>query len=134
MDKAVKEVQKWAENESRALWFLNRLEEWHGHLAEATDRRIARQSLLRRIANLAVDGKVAVWESGRDCDCASYSGYRCLIDANVKAFDELYQHTAEWADGPFHLWVESPEREPEHHSRDLALEAFEDGHSHVVYA
>lgn len=121
-------------NDIWALWFLNRFEERYGKLAEATDRRIARQSLIRRIAELAVNGKVAIWESGRDCDCVSYSGYRCLIDANVKAFDELYEHTAEWADGPFHLWVESPERQPEHHSRDLALEAFEDGHPYSIHA
>jgi hypothetical protein len=130
---AVKEVQKWAENESRALWFLNRLEERHGLLAQATEARVARQSLIRRIAELQVGGQVAVWESGRDCDSVRYSGFKCLIPATVREFDALYEHEHQWADGPFCLWVESPLLERQRCSRDLALEAFEDGHSHVIY-
>ena len=130
---AVKEVQKWAENESRALWFLNRLEERHGLLAQATEARVARQSLIRRIAELQVGGQVAVWESGRDCDSVRYRGFKCLIPATVAEFDALYEHENQWADGPFSLWVESPLLERQRCSRDLALEAFEDGHSHVIY-
>ena len=135
MDKveAVKEVQKWASHESRALWFLNRLEERHGLLRQATDARVARQSLISRIAELQVDGQVAVWESGRDCDSVRYRGFKCLIPATVQEFDALYEHESNWADGPFSLWVESPEREHEYHSRDLGMEAFEDGHPHVIY-
>ena len=130
---AVKEVQKWASHESRALWFLNRLEERHGLLAQATEARVARQSLIRRIAELQVGGQVAVWESGRDCDSVRYSGFKCLIPATVAEFDALYEHEHQWADGPFCLWVESPLLERQRCSRDLALEAFEDGHSHVIY-
>jgi hypothetical protein len=130
---AVKEVQKWAEDESRALWFLNRLEERHGLLAQATEARVARQSLIRRIAELQVGGQVAVWESGRDCDSVRYRGFKCLIPATVAEFDALYEHEHQWADGPFCLWVESPLLERQRCSRDLALEAFEDGHSHVIY-
>lgn len=130
---AVKEVQKWASNESRSLWFLNRLEERHGLLREATEARVARQSLIRRIAEFAVDGQVAVWESGRDCDSVRYKGFKCLIPASVAEFDALYEHEHKWADGPFCLWVESPEVEREYHSRDLGMEAFENGHSHVIY-
>ena len=130
---AVKEVQKWASNESRALWFLNRLEERHGLLAQATEARVARQSLIRRIAKLQVDGQVAVWESGRDCDSVRYRGFKCLIPATVAAFDALYEHEHQWADGPFSLWVESPLLERQHCSRDLGMEAFENGHSHVIY-
>ena len=130
---AVKEVQKWASHESRALWFLNRLEERHGLLRQATEARIARQSLIRRIAELAVDGQVAVWESGRDCDSVSYRGFKCLIPATVAEFDALYEHEHKWADGPFCLWVESPLLERQRCSRDLGMEAFEDGHSHVIF-
>jgi hypothetical protein len=130
---AVKEVQKWASHESRALWFLNRLEERHWLLAQATEARVARQSLIRRIAELQVGGQVAVWESGRDCDSVRYRGFKCLIPATVAEFDALYEHEHQWADGPFCLWVESPLLERQRCSRDLALEAFEDGHSHVIY-
>ena len=130
---AVKEVQKWAEDESRALWFLNRLEERHGLLAQATEARVARQSLIRRIAELQVGGQVAVWESGRDCDSVRYRGFKCLIPATVAEFDALYEHEHQWADGPFCLWVESPLLERTRCSRDLGMEAFEDGHSHVIF-
>ena len=73
--------------EVKILWLLNRIERRQGKLEQATDARVARQSLTRRIAECAVDGKVAVWESGMDCDCVQYSGYRGLIDATVAAFD-----------------------------------------------
>ncbi len=38
----------------------------------------------------------------------------------------------EWADGPCNLTPCHPEDLPESYSRDLAMEAYEDGHPHVV--
>jgi hypothetical protein len=53
--------------------------------AQATEARVARQSLIRRIAELQVGGQVAVWESGRDCDSVRYRGFKCLIPATVRS-------------------------------------------------
>lgn len=101
----------------------------HAYLAD----KIA---MKRRIAACAENGKVAVVESGMDCDCVRYSGHVSIIDATVEAYEAHYDHVAKWADGPFSLGVVSPSeaRKIKRQSRDLALEAFEDGHAHVVYA
>jgi hypothetical protein len=98
--------------------------------------RECRISFLTALREWAEDGKIAVMESGRDCDCVEYSGSAHLIDATVAAYDELYERTAKWADGPFYFTLERPSvaRGVEYESRDLVLEAFEDGHPHVVYS
>jgi len=51
----------------------------------------------------------------------------------VAEFDAAYEHENKWADGPFCLWVESPLLKRTRFSRDLGMEAFEEGHSHVIY-
>lgn len=120
----------------RRLWFLNRLEQRHGMLEQATEARQRRQALHRRIAECAEDGQVALIESGMDCDCVQYSGYVSLCDATVAAFDAEYAHRAKWADGPFSIAIERPSvaRGIRRESRDLAAEAFEDGHPHSIHS
>ena len=77
------------------------------------------------------DGTVLVSESGMDCDCVSYSGRMHTIEASRAAYYELLDSLGEWADGPFTLQIVS---EPESYQcRDLAMEAYEDGHPQVVY-
>jgi hypothetical protein len=94
-----------------------------------------RAALAARIALCAVDGKIWVAESGRDCDCVSYSRPAYQIEATSKAYWKEYTKIADWADGPFSLTIYEADRRPtEYHSRDLALEAFEDGHQHIIYA
>jgi hypothetical protein len=85
---------------------------------------------------ISENGKVAVVESGRDCDCVQYSGHVHIIEATTAAYEELYDHTAEWADGPFffELMRCSVAGGIQAESRDLAMEAYEDGHAHVVYS
>ena len=119
-------------NEIKKLWLLERIEQRNHRLETATEVRVRRQSLIRRIAEVAVDGKVAVWESGMDCDCVRFRGFRTIIDASISAFDREENYAYETAEGPISLWVESPLKKREHHSRDLVLEAFEDGHPHSV--
>ena len=88
------------------------------------------------IAELAEDGMVAAVESGRDCDGVEYSGKVCVIEATLAAFDKLHDDTAEWADGPFRfdLMRVSEAKKVEYESRDLVMEAHEDGHRHVIYS
>jgi hypothetical protein len=119
--------------ERQILWVLNHIEEVGRALDTATDRRMRRQALIRTIAECAEDGKVAVIESGMDCDGSEYRGFRRLIDANVKAFDALHSRIAKSADGWFTLTVERPSTDVEYSSRDLALEAFEDGHPYSLH-
>ena len=129
----MKQSEEWGISDGRILWFLNRLENMGGALRRATERRMKRQSLHRIIAECAEGGKVAVIESGRDCDGVQYSGRRYLIDANVHAYDALRYDIAKWADGPCYLDIARPSEVVEYSSRDLALEAFEDGHPYSLH-
>lgn len=83
-----------------------------------------------------VDGKIGVVLSGRDCDCVSYRReYVCETWRSVAAFKREWDEHCNWLDGPESQHFYRPDEiEEGYHSRDLALEAFEDGHTHVVYA
>ena len=117
----------------RVLSFLNR--HYADSLYRATQDRVRRQQFLQSIARCAEGGKVAVVWSGRDCDGSRYENSVAIVEANKKALESHIEHSYEWADGPCAYYIERPSvaRELKHSSRDLALEAFEDGHSHVIY-
>lgn len=113
----------------RILHFLHR-----GNIEHLRRARLHRLALHQRIVECAEDGKILVIESGRDCDCVEYHGKTMLCPANVRAFDRLHDEIAKWADGPFRLDIDKPSNRDryEYRSRDLALEAFEDGHQHHI--
>jgi len=98
---------------------------------EALTERFATK---RRIAACAEDGKVAIVESGRDCDGVEYSGKVSIIPSTLEAYCAACDQIAEGADGPFWLDVERPSiaRTLRYESRDLVAEAFENGHPHVL--
>lgn len=91
-----------------------------------------RVSIAKLIKGCTEDGKVAVVTSGRDCDCSEFCW--CSIKENLSAMkfiadrDDAYN----WADGPMHIGICKPSERPEVYSRDLAMEAHEDGHPHIV--
>jgi hypothetical protein len=66
------------------------------------------QEIEKAIAELAEHGRVAVVESGRDCDGVQYSGRVRIIRARLKDFLELEKRIFEWPDSPFHLSLERP--------------------------
>jgi len=88
------------------------------------------------ISELAEGGKIALVESGMDCDGVKYDGAVSIITANLVAVEAEINRRYEWADGPCFFGLESPSvaERIRYNSRDLALEAFEDGHPHVLYA
>lgn len=92
--------------------------------------------LNEHIASIAEDGKVAWVESGRDCDCVEYSGRVHIVDATYQAYVELDERLGEWADGPYQLALcrVSETQSVTYESRDLVMEAHEDGHPHVIYS
>lgn len=93
-----------------------------------------RQALKRAILERALpDGTMRVEESGMDCDCVKYWGRLHTIYATAEAFDALMDEIRAYADGPFNLRVLRIGEEVEAGSRDLVMEAYEDGHPHVVY-
>lgn len=107
---------------------------FHHAVREAHERTQARRDYLARLFALAEDGKIAVVHSGRDCDGVAYSGCVTIVDATVKAVQEHIDHQTKWADGPMWFDLDRPSAAAaiEYQSRDLTLEAFEDGHSHVI--
>jgi hypothetical protein len=86
-----------------------------------------------RIAALAEYGLVGLSVTQMDCDCSQWSTLEAIPAQRVYLEREL-QRIYENAEGPVSWGLCEPPARPEYHSRDLALEAFEDGHPHVVYA
>lgn len=96
-------------------------------------RRINKKAALAAIiAKYQQDGRIRVEESGRDCDCVEYSGHMHECDATVRAFEKLSDDIYQWADGPFRLTIVPWDAQIERTSRDLVLEAHEDGHPHSI--
>ncbi len=94
-----------------------------------------RRSMHKAIRDLSENGEIAVVWSGMDCDCVQYSGSVSIIDADWRSVQEHIDNQYEWAEGPLYYSFEKPSvaEKIEYESRDLALEAFEDGHPHVIY-
>lgn len=93
--------------------------------------RIAREGLFiaaltEQLANV---GACVLRVSAMDCDCARYS-YAATFD-NVDDALEWREGQYMGAEGPTSVYLVDEVDPPE--SRDLALEAFEDGHAHCVY-
>jgi len=93
-----------------------------------------RERIAASIARMSIDGRIGVVESGMDCDCVRYCHGRIHSGLTAIRFQRLRDDTYAWADGPCCVSLCEPDQMPESYSRDLALEAFEDGHPHVVYA
>lgn len=106
-----------------------------GRLEEATRARKRRQAFLYDLATLAENGEIAVVESGMDCDCVQYDNKVRIMAADKATVEAYCNKQLDYADGPMHFRLEMPSvaKSLEHTSRDLAMEAHEDGHDHVVY-
>jgi hypothetical protein len=81
-------------------------------------------------------GWVAVVWSGRDCDNVAYSGQVRYVRADITSVMEEIDREYSNAEGPTNYIITKPSEAAgiTYSSRDLALEAFEDGRSHVIYA
>lgn len=93
-----------------------------------------RVQLQRALDRATVNGQVTVVTKGMDCDCSAFhyrtTRNRDILMAEFQGITRRYED----AEGPLQVWFEQPGDYPDcHESRDLALEAFEDGHPHVVY-
>ena len=80
-----------------------------------------------------MNGVIGVVESGMDCDCSQYTHCTTIENPTAVKLEKDAEHRYEWADGPMGVSYCRPDELPGNSSRDLALEAFEDGHPHVVY-
>lgn len=103
---------------------------------KGTDKLQSKVKFKKRIEEHSVDGKVAIVYGGIDCDHARWDNRVRIVDANltsVMSWENDYMESAEgsqWYDlKPMDYALSLNES-----SRDLAMEAFEDGHPHVIYA
>lgn len=104
-------------------------------LKEAQKKTAKRRFFLKKFEVFAEGGKVAAVEGGRDCDGVSYEGKVHIIDANAAAYQVLCDEVSQWADGPFWFELMKPSEAEaiEYGTRDLMMEAFEDGHAHCLH-
>ena len=124
------------ELDSMKLHLCDLMERHHGRLEQAhnhTQRRIAENA---KIAAAAARGEqIAVVWSGRDCDGVRYSNHVSMVEADRKVIDKHIEHTYEWADGPcnYRLVSSTDADALQYTSRDLTMEAFENGHAHRIF-
>jgi hypothetical protein len=80
-------------------------------------------------------GHVGIIRSGMDCDCSSYHREGIYPALPYRVWLQNEDHHASWLDGPERTYVVRPSKiKPENsYTRDLALEAFEDGHAHSIH-
>lgn len=98
------------------------------------DRLEKRSKLAAALKEYAVRGVVYVQVSGHDCDHSTYDYIR-KVPATPMHYDRFEADRYECREGPeYHNWLtaqEAQEYEPAP-SRDLTLEAFENGHPHLI--
>ena len=92
-----------------------------------------RVKLHQAIRKYARNGELSFNVDSMDCDC-----YRVQSSRNVPAFPPVsiearINYEYDGAEGPTSVWIDTPIEQETRESRDLALEAFEDGHPHVIY-
>lgn len=96
------------------------------------DHLVEKVLLQARIDQYSSFGWVRICWNSQDCDGVRVTGRSEVVPAMVTyvaAFvDRLYQD----AEGPLSWGLESPRFRPEIHVRDLGMEAFENGHPHVI--
>jgi hypothetical protein len=104
-------------------------------LERATHARKSYQDFVRGIATMQENGEIAVVWSGRDCDGVRYAGQVRIVEATSKVVIAHVQRTHANAEGPCSYMLMPPSEavEVEYTSRDLTMEAFEDGHQHCIY-
>lgn len=97
------------------------------------DDLAGRARLKASIEAEAVNGMVGLIITERDCDMCQAT-WGVVFPATVVHFLGATRHRGE--EGPVWWNIVSPEEANEqgHDMRDLALEAFEDGHPHVISA
>lgn len=84
-----------------------------------------------------VDGKIGVITTSIDCDMTRGYYERVVSMPNcVAALKRLADNFYDGLEGPGSIYFVRPDQidRSRSNTRDLALEAFEDGHPHVVYA
>ena len=116
-------------NKLRAV--LKKTGDWRSVVRNA-DPLAIRVEEAAALAACTVAGETGIVESGRDCDCVVYCYGRVETFSGVMAFEKFRDEQVAGSDGIHYVSMCRPDDLPESESRDLAMEAYEDGHAHVV--
>jgi hypothetical protein len=112
----------------RGYWRVTR------HTVERHDRLADRERLAARVNAYARNGQIGLIYGGMDCDCSRFERATVLaaVPRLVERFIDRFHESAE---GPQYAYAVTPIEACAHTawSRDLALEAFEDGHPHHIH-
>lgn len=100
----------------------------------AHDNTQDRLWFLRAIPACAENGQVAIVVGGMDCDCVRYEGHVYRAPATVKDVEAAIEDLYYYAEGPIHWEIMKPSEaaQVKRESRDLIMEAFENGHAWSV--
>ena len=103
---------------------------------DTIDPLASKQRLLEKIQRRAEGGKVAMVYGGIDCDGVRVDNCVSMLPASDAVVDRWLTQLYDDAEGPTWAHVAAPSETADLHreTRDLALEAFEDGHPHILYA
>ena len=102
---------------------------------KGTDKLLEKVAYKNNIDKYAENGKVAIVYGFMDCDCARSDDNVDIIDANIVSVNQWEERFWDGAEGQQWWSIETmayaDSLTPS--SRDLAMEAFEDGHPHAIY-
>ena len=99
------------------------------------DRLAKKERIARKISEIAEAGKMAIVHGFVDCDGGRADNLVTIVPACVTAWNKFLDDQERWAEGPVWASIEKPSQVQgiEESHRDLALEAFEDGHPHSIH-
>ena len=99
----------------------------------ADESLLAERAVLRSVLDERIeDDCICEVTAGMDCDCCQYVYARIVRSPTVMKLMHDADDAYRWADGPMSIGYCKPSERPSNCSRDLALEAFENGHAHAV--
>lgn len=104
----------------------------NGDLLQNDDPLATRAAVKAELEASVVDGQICIVNSGMDCDCVDYCHSSIVDYRGVFWFEKYEQDAYAWADGPLSIGFCRPDERPGNYSRDLALEAYENGHPHYI--
>jgi len=122
-------------SESEVKTRLHRIGKMMMKSLEIEDHFKEKKEIVEAIHESTENGKVAVVYGGRDCDMSQWDNRVTLLPATFAHVNRWADDYMEGAEGPQWWHVEKPSsvEDLEASSRDLALEAHEDGHPHIVH-
>lgn len=120
-------------SDAAALGFLNRM--YADRIDRANRNTQERKWLLDTLKHCDENGKVALIEGGMDCDCVAYEGHVHIVGSSVPEFEAALDEMYSWAEGSIHWEIKRPSEanQVKRTSRDLAAEAFENGHPWSIH-